>query len=239
MNLARFEKSISSLRKLFKEEGFYKNPNKFEIDIFGKFIDYHSQALIITSRLEEDVAEHNSLKKYIIKCAMEKREISETEMEKYGLTLPKLMLDLSDFYIYTRIFLDALTVCIKRSFKSAGYKDWVVMEHSINSLLNENKMQTYKSKIDSRFFAGLEKELSWIPYFKNSRDGLVHKYHSFVFTSTRKGDLGYDIMDRIKTSWGTDTVKGILSELQNTIDNVTDLIEYLLRNLPRRKEESD
>lgn len=238
MNLERFEKAISSLRNLFKEEGFYKNPDKFEIDLFGKFIDYHSQVTIITSRLEEDIAENESLKKYIIKCAREKREISETEVEKYGLFLPKMMLDLSDFYVYTRIFLDTLTVCIKRSFKSAGCRNWGIIEHSINSLLNINKMQTYKRKIDFHFFSGLEEKLSWISDFRNSRDGLVHKYHHFVFTSTRKGDLGYDIMDRIKTSWGTDTVRGILSELQNTIDNVTDLMEYLLRNLPRRIEEN-
>lgn len=237
MNLERFENAISSLRNLFEEEGFYKEPNKFEIDLFGKLIDYHSQVLIITSRLEEDVAGHDSLKEYVIKCAMEKREISEVEMKKYGSTLPKLMLDLSDFYIYTRIFLDALAVCIKRSFKSAGYKDWGIMQHNINSLLNEKKMQTYKSKLDSHFFAGLEKKLSWITNFRDSRDGLIHKYYHFVFTSTRKGDLGYDIMDRIKTSWGTDTVKGILSELQKTIGNITDLMEYLLKNLPRRVEE--
>lgn len=149
------------------------------------------------------------------------------------MTLPKIMLDLSDFYVYTRIFLDTLTVCIKRSFKRAGNKNWNVMEHSINSLLNVNKMQTYTRKIDFHFFNGLEKKLFWIPDFKKFRDGLLHQYFHFVFTSTRKGDLGYDIMDRTKTSWGTDTVRSILTELQNTIAYVTDLVEYLSKNLPR------
>jgi hypothetical protein len=233
MNLERFEKAISSLTDMFKDEGFYKSPDKFEIDVFGKFIDYHSQAIIITSRLEEDITEHDSLMKYIIKCAMEKREISETEIQKHGLTLPKLMLDLSDFFIYTRIFLDTLTVCIKRSFKSAGRKNWDIMEHSMNCLLNEHKMQRYKDEIYFSFFTGLEKKLTWIGDFRESRNGLVHKYHHFAFTTTREGDLGYDIADRIKTSWGTDTVKSIVKELQRTIEGLTDLMEYLLENLPR------
>ena len=238
MNLKRFEEAISSLRNLFKEEGFYKDPNRFEIDMFCRFIDYHSQVIIITSRLEEDIAEHDSFVKFILKCVKENRKLSETELERYSLTLPRLMLDLSDFYVYTRIFLDTLTVCIKRSFESAGNKNWGIMEHSINCLLNEEKMQRYNDKIDSYFFKGLEKRLAWIPDFRNSRDGLVHNYHHFVFTSTRKCDLGYDIMDRIKTSWGTDTVKGILKELQSTLDSLTDLVDYLYDNLPRRKEES-
>ena len=144
------------------------------------------------------------------------------------------MLDLSDFHIYTRIFLDTLTVCIKRSFKSAGNEKWDIMEHSINCLLNKDKLQKYKREIDLDFFKNLEKKLAWIDNFRNTRNGLLHKYHHFVFTSTRQGELGYDIADRIKTSWGTDTVKGILSEVQNVIDRLTDLIEYLLTNLPRR-----
>jgi hypothetical protein len=34
-------------------------------------------------------------------------------------------------------------------------------------------------------------------------------------------------MDRTKSSWGTDTVKGILIETQTIIDNITELLEYL------------
>lgn len=238
MNLHRFEKACSNLRKFFKEEGFYKNPNKFEIDVFGKLIDFHSQAVIMTSRLQKDIAEHDSFVKFVFKRVREKRKLRETDFEKYGLTLPKLILDLSDFYVYTRIFLDTLTVCIKRSFKSTGNKNWGIIEHSISCLLNGNKMQTYKNRIDFGFFDGLEKKLAWIGDFRKSRDGLLHKYFHFVFTTTKQGDLGYDIMDRTKTSWGTDIVKGILTQLQNVIDRLTDLIEYLLKNLPRRTEEN-
>jgi hypothetical protein len=232
MNLDRFERTISNLREKFEEEGFYKNPDKFDIDVFGKFLDYHSQAIIITSRLEEDVTDVKSFQKYMVKNLKKDGKINDTEIQKFSLTFPKLMLDLSDFYIYSRIFLDTLTVCIERSFKSAGKENWKFKRHSINCLLNEDEMQKYKNEIDLDFFEGLEKKLTWIRDFRKSRDGLLHEYFHFVFMTTRQGDLGYDIMDRVKTSWGTDTVKGILKELQNIIDKLTDLIEYLLKNLP-------
>jgi len=237
MNLERFEKSVSSLENLLREEGFYKNPTQFEIDVFVRLMDFQSQVVIITARLEEDIVENESFTKYIFERI---REISETEIEKYSLTLPKLMLDLSDFYIYTRVFLDTLAVCIRHSFKNAGNRNWKIIakkDKSINCFLNKNKMETYKKKVDFNFFEGLEKKLTWIGDFRKSRDGLLHEYFHFVFTTTRQGDLGFDIMDRRKTSWGTDTVKGILPELQNTIDNLTDLIAYLLANLPKRTEE--
>ena len=242
MNLDRFEKLISNLGNLFKEKGFYKDPNSFEIDLFGSFLNFHSQALIITSRLEEDIDEFESFNKIILKHIQKKGEIPKTEIEKYSLALPKIMLDLSDFYIYTKIFLDTLPVCIKRSFKSAGNKNWHIInirkKTSINGLLNKDQMERYKSAIDFDFFENLGKKLIWIDDFRKTRNGLLHRFYHFVFTTTRQGDLGYDISDSIKTSLGTDTVKGILPDLQHIIDRLTDLIEYLLTNLPLRVEDS-
>jgi hypothetical protein len=195
INFERFEKEFSKLESLFRNQGFYKNADKFEIDVFGRFIDYDSQVVIITSRLEDEIALHESFMKYILTRLKEERKIDDNELKEYGQYLPKLMLDLSDFYIYTRIFLDTLTVCIRLSFRNAGYQNWNIIERSINFLLNENKMQICKSKIDLQFFEGLEKKLAWISDFKESRDGLFHKFYHFVFTTTRRGDLGYDIMD--------------------------------------------
>ena len=181
MDFVRFEREFSDLVELFKIQGFYKNANRFEADVFARFLDYHSEVSIITSRLEEEIAWYESFKKYVFTCVKEKREIRDSEMEKYMLCIPKLMLDLSDFYIYTRIFLDTLTVCIRLSFKNAGNKNWNIIERSVNCLLNENKMQTYKSKIDLGFFEGLEKKLAWISDFRKSRDGLLHKFHHLLW----------------------------------------------------------
>lgn len=231
MNFAKFEKAFANLENLFRNKGFYKEQDKFEIDVFVKFLNYYSQVKIITSRLEEEIVDFDSFQKYILKCVKNNRKLNETKLEDYGVVLPKIILDLSDFFIHTRMFLDTLTVCIKRSFRSVGNKKWNLMEHRITPLLGD-KMQTYKKEIDSNFFEGLEKKVSWIRDFKTVRDELLHHFSHFVFTSTREGDLGYDMVKGTET-WGTDTVTGILKGLQKVIDNLSDLMEYLSKNLPK------
>jgi len=238
MNFERFERQYSNLVNLFREKGFYKKPNKFEGSVFVKFVNYGFEREIITSRLEEEIAYSELLIKSIFTDFKRSKEVNNSKMEEYVVTLAKIRLDLSDFYAYTRVFLDTLTMCIKLSFKSVGNKKWNAIKNSIKCLLNEKKLQTYKKEIDFDFFEGLEEKVSWIRDFKNYRDGLTHKYFYFVFTKTREGDLGYDIMDRKKISWGTETVKGILIELQNIVDNLSDLMEYLSKNLPRTLQPS-
>ena len=231
MELERFEKAFSKLTDLFSEQGFYNNPNRFEIDVYGKIIDYELQALIITERLEEDISNDKSHTKYVFGSLEEGKDINDDEMKKDILNHVKLNLDLSDFYIYTRLFLDALTVGIKRSFLYTGNKYKCMIGDSVSCLLNSN-MQTYKEQIDPVFFGNLEKKLAWIKDFREARIGLVHKYHHFVFTTTRQGELGYDIMDREKVEWGTDTVKSISAEVQTVINNLCELLEYLYDCLP-------
>jgi len=226
MNLERFERQYSNLANLFKERGLDKKP------IFVKFVNYGFEAKIITSRLEEEIAYATSLLKSIF-SDVKRKEVNEDKIKEYVMTLAKIRLDILDFYTYTRIFLDTLTVSIKLSFKCVGNKKWNLMKNSVKCLLNEKKLRTYKKEIDSDFFEGLEEKVSWIRDFKNHRDGLTHRFSYLVFSNTREGGLGYDIMDKTKESWGTDTVKGVLKELQNIIDNLSDLMEYLYRNLPR------
>jgi hypothetical protein len=153
-------------------------------------------------------------------------------MNEYVTTMKKIQLDFSDFYTYTRIFLDTLTECIRLSFRSVGNKKYSLIRKSVKFFWLE-KMKTYKNEIDYHFFEGLEKEVSWIRNFKDSRDKLSHHFAHFVLSLTRKGELGYDIIDKTREYWGTDTVKDILIELQNTVDNLSNLMEYLHRNLPR------
>lgn len=227
MNLERFERQYSNLANLFKERGLDKKP------IFVKFVNYGFETKIITSRLEEEITYATSLLKSIF-SDVKRKEVNEDKIKECVMTLAKIRLDILDFYTYTRIFLDTLTVSIKLSFKSVGNKKWNLMENSVKCLLNEKKLRTYKKEIDADFFEGLEEKVSWIRDFKNYRDGLTHRFSYLVFSNTREGDLGYDIMDKTKESWGTDTVKGVLKELQNIIDSLTDLIEYLSKNLPRK-----
>ena len=231
MNLERFETEFSNLENLFRKKGFYKKPDEYEIDVFGKFLSYYSEVEIITSRLEKEITDFNSCQKYVIECVRNKKKPNSIKMEEFGITFAKITLDLSDFYIYTRRFLDTLTVCIKRTLRSAGNKKWNRMKKSVKYLLGK-KMQTYKKEIDSDFFEGLEKKVSWIRDFKDVRDELLHLFSHFVFTSTREGDFGYAVVKGTEP-WGTDTVIGILKGLQKVVDNLSDLMEYLSKNLPR------
>ena len=106
------------------------------------------------------------------------------------------------------------------------------MKNSVGYLLKSKQLQKYKDKINLEFFEGLEKKITWINDFKESRDRLIHHYSHLVFSTTRKGELGYDVVDAYET-WGRDTVIGISEGLQNIIDSLSDLMEYLSRNLPR------
>ena len=101
------------------------------------------------------------------------------------------------------------------------------MEHSLSCLLNKNKLKNYKDKIDLQFFTGLEKQLNRIETLRDSRDGLIHFQHYFVFTTTKQGELGYDIMNREKVEWGTETVKSVYVEVQTVINNLSELMQYL------------
>ena len=233
MNFEKFEKEFSNLANLFKKEGFYKKPSNFEIDLYGKFLGYNFEVKIITSRLESEINEFILLNNSFLQSFRNGHEPSLAKTEELITTLSKIQLDLSDFYIHTRIFLDTLNVCIKYSFKSAGNKEWNIMTNSITGLLNERKIRTYKKEIDSQFFGGLENKISWIRYLKDSRDNLLHKYHHFVFTDTKQREMGYDLIGKIGSIWGTETVKPVLKELQSFLDNISDLMGYLHKKLPR------
>ena len=149
MELKRFDKSFSNLTRLFKK-GFYKKATSFEIDVFGKISYFQLEALIITSRIEEDIATEKAHTKFVFDALSEGKELSHGEMKKGILNHVKLVLDLSDFYLYTRMFLDALTVGIQRSLVNVGKNEFVIGD-SMSCLLNENKMKTYKEKIDPIF----------------------------------------------------------------------------------------
>lgn len=232
MNFESFDREFAILMNFFKKEGFHKNPSEFEKTLYAKLMSYSFEVRIIASRLEEETPNFDALSRVIFQSMNSKKKPDELVLERFVMTFATIMLDLSDFYIYTRIFIDALIVSIKRSFRSAGNKNWVIMKNSVSGLLSKKKLQTYKDKIDFQFFKGLEKKVAWVHEFKRLRDKLTHQYSLFVFATTRKGKLGYDMVDGNET-WGRETVTEIFEGLQNTIDHLSNLMEYLSRNLPR------
>ena len=235
MNFEKFEREFSDLANLFKYEGFYnKRSSNYEEDLYGKFLEYRFIIRIITSRLESDISEFIPLDNSLLESLGKSPELDLDKAEQLTTVLSKINLDVSDFYIYTRIFLDTLNMCIRHSFKHTGNKKWGVMTPSITGLLNENKMRTYKREIDFQFFEGLENKVSWIHNLKKPRDHLVHGQHHFVLTDTRQGEMGPDLIGKVKRIWGTEKVKPVLRELQGILGNISDLMNYLHKNLPRK-----
>lgn len=232
MNFQGFDREFTNFMNFFKKEGFHKSPSEFEKTLYAKLLSYSFEVRIITSRLEEEIPHFEALSRIIFQSMKSKKKPDELVLERLTMTFAAIMLDLSDFYIYTRIFLDSLTMSIKRSLRSAGNKNWVIMKNSVSGILNEKKLQTCKDKINLQFFKGLENKVAWIHEFKRLRDKLIHQHSLFVFATTRKGKLGYGMTDGTE-SWGTETVIGIFTGLQSTIDNLSDLMEYLSRNLPK------
>ena len=84
----------------------------------------------------------------------------------------KLTIDLSDFYLYSRIFLDTLATCIYLSFRVSGNKKAGLLGQRIKFFIDGRKMETYKNEIDRQFFNGLEEKLHWVNDFRKSRDEL-------------------------------------------------------------------
>jgi len=240
MNFERFEREFFNLANLFRKEGFFKRgmlASDFEeVDLYAKFLDYQLYLRIIASRLESEITEFISMNDSFldyrrgIQPNLEKAEALIT-------VLSQISLDFSDFYIHTKIFLDILTMCIRMSFKNAGNRNWKVIGDNISELLNERKMQTYKRQIDLRFFEGLEKEISWVYYLRESRNKLVHRLPHFVYTNTRQDEKGYDLIGKVGQTWGAETVKPILEEVQGFLDNLSDLMRYLYESLPRTQQE--
>jgi len=241
MNFERFEREFSNLANLFRKEGFFKGgmlASDFkEVDLYAKFLDYRLYLRIITSRLESEITEFISINDSFLECFRRGTQPNLEKAEELITVLSKISLDFSDFYIHTRIFLDILNMCIKISFKNAGNRNWEVMKDSISGLLNERKMQTYKRQIDPKFFEGLEKGISWVCYLRDSRDRLVHEMHHFVYTDTRQDEKGYDLIGKVGRTWGIETVKPILKEVQGFLDNLSDLMKYLHESLPRTQQQ--
>lgn len=105
------------------------------------------------------------------------------------------------------------------------------LKNSVSCLLKNKQLQKYKKEIGFDFLEGLEKKVAWIHEFKDSHDRLIHLHFHLTLATTKGGKLGYEVADAGDTSWGKDTVTEIFQGLKTTVDNLSDLIEYLSQNL--------
>jgi len=148
MNLEKFDREFSILLSLFKLKGFHAHdPTEFEKRLYAKLLSYNLDVRIITSRLEEEITNFEILKKTIFHTLQIKKELDKHILENFVMTQEMIRLDLSDFYVYTRMFLDGLTRSIKHSFKYMHNKNWKILKHTVTCLLNKDKLKTYKKEI--------------------------------------------------------------------------------------------
>lgn len=233
MDFEEFDREYSILLNFFNKQGFHRNPDVQERGIYSRLLGYRLDVGIITSRLEKEISDFDVLKRNIFQILQNKEKLHEKSTEEFVWTMHRILLDVSDFYIYTRIFLDAIASSIRQSFKSAGNENWKIMENSITMLTNKKKLQTCKEGISSDFFEGLEKKVHWIHDFKKTRNFLIHEYSLPKIATTKNGKLGYAIDVAKEIDWDTYTYTPIFKDLQKVINNLSDLMKYLSTNLPR------
>jgi hypothetical protein len=131
------------------------------------------------------------------------------------------------------MFLDEIIISIKYCFKSAGYKNWQLLENSVKCLLNKNKIERYKKEIDYDFFEELKEKINWIYDFKKSRDTLIHHHSELLILTDKEGKLGFKVSKIKDQTWKRSSFNNIFRVLQTTINDLSDLITYLSKNLPR------
>lgn len=209
---------------------YARAPSRSAIDIYGKFIEYSEFITIIIDRIVNDIY---AFEKFTLLLQNTTKKDQKPEKELISnclLAFSRMRLDFLDFFLHSRIFFNVLTRSIRQSFKHSQIKNYNLIPYSSTSLLK--KIDVCKDNIDPDIFKEIEKHMKWIPQFTDDRDGLVHKYFHFTFTNTRNGKLGFDLLGNVRRTWGTDTVKPIIDELQRYVDKITNLLKFLAENLP-------
>jgi hypothetical protein len=235
MEFKEFDDAFDAFVSLYRgSKDNSQAPNIFDIfkkpDIYAKLLDYYFNIKTISTRLEEDIKEYSIFDKQFMEKLLTNQDGIQL-LENLPNTLAKLNLDVTDFYIHTRIFLDALYMSIKSFLTYAGNKQAILMKDNFSAFLDKEKMLEYKNKIDSAFFGNLEQKVSCFREFTSSRNKIVHRCNSF-FIAEIGGKSGKDLYGKVGTVWGSQTIKPILAEFQVDINNLSSLMRFLANNLP-------
>lgn len=233
MNLERVNTEFTQIVNALQVIGFPKDDNtivsRVEIRIYARLLTYSGDLIIINSRIVDEIKEIERYNKYMENRPDFEDENFDSQVHQFLENSMKLSIDVQDFYFYTRRFLDSLNLVLKHFFINMG-NPYKMTDHS-SDLLNKEKMDGYKKEIDNNFFEGLEKHTFLIADIRKPRDGLMHRNDYIGFTSTKKGTLGFELLDISKTSWGSETVKDLSEEIQKTIDNLSALVDYICKSI--------
>jgi hypothetical protein len=215
-----FRDSAIKFNEILSKAPYKENPKL--LACYTNFSIFIGEIEIIADRVQSDVQDfEESIRLF---QGQENDKIIAELLKKSYESFTKLMLDLKDVFIHTRIFLDTICKIIKIFYGRPGEQ----FPESMTDLLKNDKTL----EIDNRFFTGLRNKMSWYSDFtENKRDRIVHKLGYFVMTNTKDGKIGYGITKSFNETWGSDTVESVDKFVQDTLSNLSELLEYLASNL--------
>ncbi len=226
MSLNEFHISLTNFDKNFKKL-IPKENHELYISFF-EASDFYHEIKVVVKRIKTELTEFIKAEKIIFDIVKENEH--DERIRKFALkavkSFVKLRLDIKDFFIHTRIFLDILSRIIKLAFGTRGEQ----LPKSMSRLLNEKYKRALE--IDKIFFEKFKMKMIWYNDFvDNGRDRIVHELGQLVFTNTREGKLGFDILKSFNSSWGTDTVNDVEDFIETTFKNLSEITNYLTDNL--------
>jgi len=188
--------------------------------------DFDSEIEIITKRIEKELTEFVKSEKMLLNLWKKDEEHKSIDrlLPKTLKLFIKLRLDIKDFFIHTRMFLDIIARIVKVSYGKKGMQ----LNDSMSGLLKNEK----SIEINKSFFKELREKMNWYNDFvREGRDIIVHKRGHLVFTNTKDGKFGFDILKRLDSTWGTETVNSIEDFIDKSLENLSEVLDYLTENL--------
>lgn len=219
MDWSNFDECFGRLKTVLRDKvGDGKNANKLEI--YGSYLDNGAEIKIIVQRIEAETQKSTELTNRMIEIARADKEPDNDIFMEIGENFTLLRLDIKSFFIFTRIFLDTLARIIRLCFgRESEQLPW-----SMTKLLKNKKLM----ELDSDFAEGLKDRMLWMDIFVERRVEIEHYLGSIRSTTTRDGKFGFDLLgQRIRRSWGTDTVTSITDYMEDTISSLSKVILHI------------
>lgn len=219
MDFGDFDKSFDKLRILLRDKlGNGKDTRR--LDTYGSYLDYRGEMEIIVERIENETQRFMILSKTIFEALQKDEEPDEKWSIESIRNLTLIRLDIKSFFIFTRIFLDALAHIIKQCYRKKGDQ----MPYRMRKLVENDAFRN----LDSDFAKGLKDRMQWMDDFVKTRDEIVHHLGSICSTTTRSGKFGFDILGlRTRHDWGTNTVESITDYINETLNNLSKVMSYI------------
>ena len=199
MNLDVFFSEYQALANHLKESSFDKMSGR-ALACRISYLEFGDEIKIITDRIKNESEEFQNVTSLILEKIGENEKI-EKEAEKALDLFSKLKLDIKDFYLHTKIFIDTLYRIAKIIY----------------------------GKSDDRYY-DFKKKLKNFKDFREKRNKITHELAQLKFTTTKEGKFGFDIPHSFNASWGTNTVNSINDFVVTTLKNLSNIIKYLREN---------